>query len=171
MWDTAIAAYQFTIDAAIAEWLAQKETRTGSRKTRQAYEDTMRQFRDFLARGGLDLLSNPVDIARVASLWANMRTDTSRRPGEDVSPATYNQRLAILSSWYTFVQETYKLDIPNPIADVKKRPVQAYASALPIDPETVERGLEHVDRGTLQGLRDYAILVVALSTGRRAHEL
>ncbi len=49
--------------------------------------------------------------------------------------------------------------------------MQAYALAQPIDPETVEQGLEHVDRGTLQGLRDYAILAVALYTGRRAHEL
>jgi integrase len=169
--DTAVAPYQFTIDAAVAEWLAQKETRTGSHKTRQAYADTMRQFRDFLAGGGLDLLSNPIDIARVAALWANQRADTSRRPGEDVSPATYNQRLAILSSWYTFVQETYKLDIPNPIADVKKRPVQAYASATPLDPETVADGLLSVNRDGLTGLRDYAILAVALYTGRRAHEL
>ena len=28
MTETALAPYQFTIDAAIAEWLAQKETRT-----------------------------------------------------------------------------------------------------------------------------------------------
>ena len=69
------------------------------------------------------------------------------------------------------MQETYQLAIPNPITDVKKRPVQAYASAQPIDPEMVEQGLEHVDRGTLQGLRDYVILAIALSTGRRAHEL
>jgi hypothetical protein len=47
--DTAIAPYQFTINAAIGEWLAQKETRTGSKKTRAAYEDTMRQFRQFLS--------------------------------------------------------------------------------------------------------------------------
>src|SRR5260370_2425992 len=169
--DTAIAPYQFTVDAGIDEWLAEKEHRTGSRKRRAAYEDTMRQFRDFLATGGLDLLSNPVDIARVAALWANQRAGNTRRPGEDVSPSTYNLRLAILSSFYTFVQEVYKLEIPNPIADVKKRLVQAYASALPIDPETVEQGLEHVDRGTLQDLRDYAILAVALSTGPRPHQL
>ncbi len=167
----AITPYQFTIDAAVAEWLAQKETRTGSRKTRQAYEDTMRQFRAFLAHGGLDLLSAPIDIARVAALWANMRTDTSRRPGADVSPSTYNQRLAILSSWYTFVQEVYKLEVPNPIESVKKRPVQAYAAAQAIDPDTVEQGLLSVNRESLAGLRDYAILAVALYTGRRAHEL
>src|SRR5258708_10835517 len=169
--DTALTPYQFTLDVAIAEWLAQKESRTGSRQARAAYEDTMRQFRDFLATGGLDLLSNPVDIARVAALWANQRAGNTRRPGEDVSPSTYNLRLAILSSFYTFVQEVYKLEIPNPIADVKKRLVQAYASALPIDPETVEQGLEHVDRDTLAGLRDYAVLAVALYTARRVHEL
>src|SRR5258708_3909215 len=169
--ETAIVPYQFTVDAAIAEWLAQKETRTGSRKTRAAYEETMRAFRDFLAMGGLDLLSSPIDIARVAALWANQRAGTTRRPGEDVSPSTYNQRLAILSSFYTFVQEVYKLDVPNPIESVKKRPVQAYAQALPIDPETVEQGLTSVNRDTLAGLRDYAVLAVALYTGRRAHEL
>ena len=170
--DTALTAYQFTIDAAIAEWLTQKETRTSSQKTRQAYEDTMQQFRDFLARGGLDLLSNPIDIARVAALWANMRDpEKSRHPGQDVSPNTYNQRLAILSSFYTFVKETYKLDVPNPIKDVKKRPVQAYASAQPLEPETVEQGFERINRNTLEGLRDYAILAVALYTGRRVSEL
>jgi len=48
MTDTSIAPYQFTIDVTIAEWLAQKETRTGSKKNRATYEDTMRQFRQFL---------------------------------------------------------------------------------------------------------------------------
>src|SRR5260370_7870689 len=167
----ALTTYQFTIDSALAEWLAQKTTRTGSHKTRKAYEHTMCQFRDFLARGGLDLLSNPIDIARVAALWANQRTETTRRAGQDVSPSTYNQRLAILSSWYTFVQETYKLEVPNPIKDVKKRPVQAYAAAEPIAPETVERGLNAIDRKTDEGLRNYALLAVALATGRRPSEL
>ena len=171
MSDTALTLYQFTIEASIIEWLEQKKTRTGSERTHQAYADTMSQFRAFLARGDLDLLSNPIDIARIAALWANQRAGSSRRAGEDVSPATYNLRLAILSSWYTFVQEVYKLVIPNPIQSVKKRPIQAYATALPIAPETVEQGLVSVNRDTLAGLRDYAILAVALYTGRRAHEL
>lgn len=169
--EQAIVPYQFTINSAIKEWLAQKTTRTGSQKTRLAYQDTMQQFRHTLATGGLDLLSNPIDIARVAAIWANRRASTSRRAESDVSPSTYNQRLAILSSWYTFVQETYHLDIANPIKEVKKRPVQAYAAALPIAPDTVEQGLEDIDRQSLPGLRDYAILAVALATGRRASEL
>lgn len=168
--ETALTSAHLTIDSAVAEWLAQKET-IGSKRTRAEYEETMRRFRALLAQGGLDLLSNPIDIARIAALWANMRASNSRRPAQDVSSAMYNQRLAILSSFYTFVQDTYKLEIPNPIKDVKKRKVQAYAAALPIAPETVESGLESIDRTSLSGLRDYALLAVALYTGRRASEL
>src|SRR2546428_4421653 len=36
--------------------------------------------------------------------WANLRSAKSRRPGEPVSPSTYNQRLAILSSFYAFLR-------------------------------------------------------------------
>ncbi len=168
--ETALTSVHLTIDSAVAEWLAQKET-IGSKRTRAEYEATMCHFRALLAQGGLDLLSNPIDIARIAALWANMRAPNTRRPGQDVSPAMYNQRLAILSSFYTFLQDTYKLDIPNPVKDVKKRKVQAYAAALPIAPETVEEGLDRIDRNSCAGLRDYALLAVALYTGRRASEL
>jgi len=102
MQDSTLTSYHVTIDAAVAEWLAQKET-IGSKRTRAEYEKTMRRFHAFLAQGDLDLLSNPIDIARVVALWANMRGSLTRRPGQDVSPAMYNQRLAILSSFYTFL--------------------------------------------------------------------
>lgn len=168
--ETALTSAHMTIDSAVAEWLAQKET-IGSKRTRVEYEETMRRFRAGLSQGGLDLLSNPIDIARIAALWATMRAPNTRRPDQDVSPAMYNQRLAILSSFYTFLQDTYKLEIPNPIKDVKKRKVQAYAAALPIAPETVEQGLDRINRNSSAGLRDYALLAVALYTGRRASEL
>jgi site-specific recombinase XerD len=169
--ETALTSYQFTIDSSITEWLEQKRTtRSGSGKTITAYRETMQQFRAFLAQGDLDLLSNPIDIARVAPIWASTRlpprvkkdgTLNNRHEGP-VSNSTYNQRLAILSSWYTFVQQVYKLEIPNPIKDVQKRKVQAYAAALPIESDVVETGFESINRNRLQGLRDYAILAVAL---------
>jgi hypothetical protein len=65
--ETALTSAHVTIDSAVAEWLAQKET-IGSKRTRVEYEKTMRCFRAFLAQGDLDLLSNPIDIARVAAL-------------------------------------------------------------------------------------------------------
>src|SRR5207247_3481373 len=103
MQNTAITQYQFTLDSAIAEWIAQKKTRTNSAKTEQAYRDTMTTFRSFLRQGNLDLLDNPIDVARIATLWANMRTTQSQRPGLPVSASTYNQRLAILSSFYSLL--------------------------------------------------------------------
>ena len=83
----------------------------------------------------------------------------------------YNQRPVIIPSFYTFVQDTYKLKIPNPIKDVKRRKVQAYKAADPIPPAEVEQGLDSINRNTVEGLRDYAILAVALHTGRRAAEI
>jgi site-specific recombinase XerD len=106
-------------------------------------------------------------------LPARLRKDgtPNKRHAGEVSNSTYNQRLAILSSWYTFIQQVYKLDIPNPIKDVARRNVQAYAEVLPIEPDVIETGLESINREKLQGLRNYALLAVALYTGRRASEL
>lgn len=178
---TSLAIYQFTLDSAIAEWVQEKQKRTGSQRTRTAYTDTLFSFRSALQHAGLELL--PVsadettvltwtrDAARLASLWAGLRSADTRAPGQEVSPATYNQRLAIVSSFYTYLHTTYHLQIPNPIAEVKKRPVQAYAGARALEPEEVESSLETIDRTEKEGLRDYAILAVAFYTGRRAQEL
>ncbi|HJT59492.1 MAG TPA: tyrosine-type recombinase/integrase [Ktedonobacteraceae bacterium] len=168
--EKALTKHQFSLEAAILEWLRQKQTRTSSKKTRIAYEDTMQSFRMTLQRGGLDLLSNPLDIARVATIWAALRSPGMSDPSE-VAPATYNQRLAIISSFYTFLQEIYQLDYVNPIESIKKRPVQAYGTAMPLEVDEVADRLEGIDRSTPQGKRDYALLAVALSTGRRASEL
>ena len=201
---TTLVMYQFKIDSAVAEWIKQKETTGGSRlvlldnfprtRTGLEYERTMESFRQFLARGGLDVLPiaaqseedisrHAIDIARLAGLWANTRaparpkkdgTNSARfDAGSAVSSSMYNQRLAIISSFYTFVQDTYKLKIPNPIKDVKRRKVQPYAKAAAdaIPPDEIEQGLDSIDRSTVEGLRDYALLAIALYTGRRASEL
>src|SRR5260370_13564765 len=99
--ETALTSAHLTIDSAVAEWLAQKET-IGSKRTRAEYEETMRRFRALLAQGGMDLLSNPIDIARIPTLWANMRARNPRPPGQYVSPAMYNQPLALLLTFFPF---------------------------------------------------------------------
>ncbi len=193
MMTQALTAHQFGIDSAVAEWLAQKKT-TGSERTAIEYERTMESFRQFLAGLRLDVLpiaaqteqevsQHAIDIARLAGLWASTRaparlkndgTESKRfDTSSPVSAAMYNRRLAILSSFYTFVQETYKLPVPNPIKDVKRRKVQPYAeaAATAIPPEEIVQGLDSIDRSTAEGMRDYALLAVALYTGRRASEL
>jgi integrase len=59
----------------------------------------------------------------------------------------------------------------NPIRLVDRRPVQAYAGAEPLSEVVVEQRLRAIDRATLVGKRDYALLVVFLQTGRRLSEV
>ena len=59
----------------------------------------------------------------------------------------------------------------NPIEDVERRKVQAYADAAPLDCEERQEQLQQIDTETKQGKRDYALLAVGLMTGRRASEI
>lgn len=59
----------------------------------------------------------------------------------------------------------------NPIARVDRRPVQGYAGATPLPYLEVKARLATIDRATLVGTRDYALLVVGLQTGRRLSKL
>src|SRR5580765_1976407 len=170
---TELTPYTFSIDQAIAEWLYRKKiSKSGSEKTQKAYKDTITSLRETLQRGGLDLLSDPGQVSRVAAVWAAQRDPKSTRRGA-IADSTYNQRLAIVSSWYSFVRKVYELDIANPVAQnhVEKRRVQAYAYAEPLHADDVRTRLESIDRATPLGLRDYALLSIGLMTGRRASEL
>ncbi len=172
---TNIVPYQPDVQALIEGWIFEKQnSQSGSAKTETAYRTTIQDFRTTLQRGGLDLDStDQVTIIQVAGIWAGQRAPTSKRQGE-VSPATYNQRLAILSSFYRYCQEQARLhgvQIENPIRQVKKRSVQAYAGAWPLDADDLAARLGCMERTTPARQRDYALLLVAYTTGRRAQEL
>src|SRR5260370_31328721 len=83
------------VDLAVYAWLDAKFHKSTSEKTRKAYTDTINQFRGLLSTQGLDLTSNPSAVGLVAQAFAGY----SAR-GRQVAPATYNQRLAVLSSFY-----------------------------------------------------------------------
>lgn len=52
-----------------------------------------------------------------------------------------------------------------------RRQVQSYAGVEALRPADVRLGLADIDRSTLAGLRDYALLNVALASGRRVAEI
>jgi integrase/recombinase XerC len=54
---------------------------------------------------------------------------------------------------------------------VERARVQPYADSQALDSAEVKRRLAAIDRDTLTGRRDYALLLVALTTGRRRAEL
>lgn len=59
----------------------------------------------------------------------------------------------------------------NPISRVERRRVQAYASAHPLAYEDLRERLGVINLETAAGLRDYALLLLGLHTGRRLSEL
>lgn len=98
--ETAIAIYhppeRMTLDQAILAWLDEK--RADSQRTAEAYELTLDDFRNTLRGAGLDLDSEPALVAPVAQDWAR----SSRREGVRVAPTTFNQRRALVSSFYKY---------------------------------------------------------------------
>lgn len=163
------------IELAIAAWLDAKSKRSGSQKTTAAYRAELLGFRAALAVSGGDLDGAAAAVALAAQLWAGRPGGRGRghgRDGVEPSPATHNQRLACLSSFYSFALRGELLDIhTNPMARVERRTVQAYASATPLSASIIKRKLAAIDRTLVAGARDYCILAIALATGRRLGEL
>lgn len=110
------------------------------------------------------------DIALAAQAYA-ARPAQSRSGSRLVAPTTANLRLATLSSFYTYALRHDLLRGPHPIARVERRKVEAYAAARPLHYEDLRVRLAAIDRRTDAGLRDYALLLLGLSTGRRVSEL
>jgi site-specific recombinase XerD len=149
------------LDLAQAAWLDACFARSESESTRRAYAATLSAFRAMLQRVSLDLDSEPRLIALVAQQFASRRHPAA---------ATHNARLACLSSFYAYA---VRLDLlpSNPISHAARRPLQAYASARSLEADQVRTQLASIDRTTLAGCRDVALLAIALTTGRRAAEL
>ncbi|HTK06493.1 MAG TPA: site-specific integrase [Ktedonobacteraceae bacterium] len=169
------------IDQAIYAWLDAKKRHSGSEKTYKAYSDTLFDFRALLRQTGRDLdpflnvHENSEEARRHAfseiGLAAQGFAALSVVEKRKVSEATYNQRLAILSSFYTFANKRGFLFCGNPIASVERARVQSYQHAQPLEVEEVAERMQAIDRTTKQGARDYAMLAVLLQTGRRLSEV
>jgi len=147
---------------AIAAWLAEKAELSQSKETQRAYGAIMGRFRQALHLVDLDLDAAADTIKPIAQAFA---------AAGRVKATTHNRRLAIISSFYTYAIEGGLLAPPNPIDKVKRRRVQPYRAARALDADVVRRGLAAIDRATLAGARDYALISVAVVTGRRVSEL
>src|ERR671933_115200 len=119
--DLVLGSAATPLDLALLAWLDAKSTRSGSKKTETAYTATMASFRAMLQQAGTDLDGDLTAISLLAQAWAGQGSP---------SPATFNQRLAIISSFYSFAMKQGFL-AGNPIARVERRRVEAYAGARP----------------------------------------
>ena len=159
---------------AVAAWIDAKAKRSGSRRTPQIYHATLVSFRTALQQVGLDLDSDSRAVALIAQAWSAQRVPHPNgqylRPGQ-ASTATIQQRLAVLSSFYTYAQRLGLLD-ENPILRVERPRRESYAATAGLERRAVAAALRTLAREeSLAARRDYALLVIMTTTGRRLSEL
>ncbi len=145
-------------ERALYAFLAEKERRSGSQRTVEAYSRMLQQFFGRLGKAPDEVTSQDV------FLFAHGTGPSGRKP----SPVTINARAACISSFFRFL---IRMDMvtSNP-CDRLERP-----RITPSPPRglavTQVRQLLAVIPDTPVGLRDRAIIVTLLLTGRRRAEV
>ena len=154
--------------ALIAKWVEVKASK--SAKTCAAYTAVISQFRTQLADSGLSLFADARQVASVAHDYARTSYDHQGRVTGQLSESTINQRLAILSSFYTYAAKFHNA-VTNPIAFCERVKRNVHDAAHHLEASDIETALQAINKKDITGKRDYALLLLALTTGRRASEL
>ena len=140
-----------------------------SSNTRRSYRKSWQLFLSFTHK-------KPWQISKsdIASWVSDLRS-------QDLSPETINLRLAALSSFYTYVTQTYTHLSPegveqplyhyNPVKAVPRPKINPYGKARCLTIDQARAFLHSIPRWTLQGKRDYALFLAYLATGRRNSEI
>lgn len=155
---------------AVEAWLRHSYSSTSGESTSAIYRKLLVSLRSYLQSQDLDLDSPKNQITQQIQTWANLRTPNSKHQG-NVAPATYNQRIAAISSFYVWVSKHGIYAWSNPTEQLSRPVVRKYAGSHALDVQHVCNQLKKIDRSMPRGQRDYVLLQVALNTGRSAREL
>lgn len=145
----------------ITDWLATKR----SPHTRRVY---YRDIENFLSsRDGMTAAQFlTLDRAAAYELVTRYKGEMIR---SGLTPATINRRLAAIKS---LVSHAYRCGHCEFMLEaVQSEKLSAYRDTTGIDPETFRRVLGAIDRATLKGARDYALLVLLWSNALRRSEV
>ncbi|MBA3822806.1 MAG: tyrosine-type recombinase/integrase [Ktedonobacterales bacterium] len=161
------------IDAAIVAWLNAKGGRSNSERTRSNYAHILTAFRAVVQSIGYDLFADAGFLATIAQGFASQRKIHPRHrvSAKPLAPATYNHTLAVLSSFYEYALRQGFWDGVNPLDRVERRPVESYATAQALDEGRIVAAVGKIGAARLKDRRDFALLTLAFSTGRRVTEL
>ena len=152
--ESAAAGWERTLYA----FLAEKERRSGSKRTVQSYS---RMLHDFFGRSA----KTPDEVTSAdVFAWAYGVGLSGREP----SSITIGARVACLSSFYRFLIRM-KIVTSNP-CDALERPKARQSTPRGLSGEQIRRLLTVVPR-TPVGLRDRAIILTLVMTGRRRAEV
>jgi len=155
------------LDTLITRWVMTKYRKSNSVRTRDTYLESIQRVRTYLHEQGADL-DSPTDIlVPLLEIWIG----AAHKAGMSVvSPNTRNLRQSTLSSFYTYGMRQ-RVFASNPIAFIERAAPAPPQKARVLDQRTVESRLRGIDRSTPLGVRDLALILIAIMTGRRAAEL
>jgi integrase/recombinase XerC len=144
----------------LGDWLNTKR----SNHTRRVYQ---KDIDNFLADLGTELgkfLS--LDRHGAYALVSRYKGDLLQK---GLKSATINRRLAAIKSLVCFAYNCGHCEFM--LEAVKGEKLSAYRDTSGVDPETFKRVLGGIDRGTLKGIRDYALLMLLWSNALRRSEV
>ena len=145
-------------ERAFYAFLAEKERRSGSKRTVDAYSRTLQRFFGTLGKPPDQVTSPDVFV------FAHGRGPSGREP----KPITIGARLACISSFFRFLIRM-KIVSSNPCDEIE-RPRASPTPPRGLNAEEIRRLLAVIP-ATLEGLRDRAIVLTLVLTGRRRSEV
>ncbi|NCR55853.1 MAG: tyrosine-type recombinase/integrase [Microcystis aeruginosa L211-07] len=144
----------------LADWLATKR----SPHTRRVYQ---KDIDNFLADIGTEL-GKFLTLDRHGAYAL-----VSRYKGEliknNLKSATINRRLAAIKSLVAYAYNCGHCDFM--LESVKGEKISSYRDTSGVDSETFKQVLSAIDRGSLKGIRDYALLILLWSNALRRSEV
>jgi site-specific recombinase XerD len=134
--------------------------------TARAYQRALEDLQAFVEPLSLDEIGGAE-----AEAWANDLVERG------LSPATINARLSAVSSFYTWAMQSFTdaqgqgLATFNPISVVERPSVQPFGKSRALTIDQARDLLAAIDRSTVIGARDFAMILMGLYCGRRSAEI
>lgn len=145
-----------------------------SANTRRAYASDWKHFASWCRRQGFSLMPpDPQTVGLYITALAS-GTAAAKATGEKKSVSTIERRLSSLS--WNFIQRGQPLDrkdrhIATVMAGIRNKHAAPPRQKEAILPEDLIAMLETLERGTLRGLRDRAMLLIGFAGGLRRSEI
>ena len=147
-------------DRVLSDWLATKR----SPHTQRVYQ---KDIKNFLSDTGTELgkfLS--LDRHKAYALVSRYKGDLIKK---ELKSATINRRLAAIKSLVSFSYNCGHCEFM--LESVKGEKMSAYRDTSGVEPEAFKRVLGGIDRTSLKGIRDYALMMLLWSNALRRSEV